>query len=120
LVKNTAKQTKEVAMSSSDLLHHKPNISDYELILHGYKLSTAIFYFRMPDFRHVLNFFTWQFYDLSPDYPRLFEFIEFWQTKLNGPLHSVEFTHCDHFLPNTWRRVVSVSDCPQQQKWGLT
>ena len=43
--------------------------------------------------RSVLNTFVWQEYDLAPDHPRLFEFIEYWQEEIEGPLHSVRFIH---------------------------
>jgi uncharacterized protein Usg len=62
-------------------------------MLKGYGLTTAEFFYRMPDYRNVLNSFVWQDYDLAPDHPRLFEFIEFWQREIEGPLHSVRFTH---------------------------
>ena len=48
--------------------------SETELMLRGYGLTTAEFFYRMPDYRHVLNTFVWQIYDLAPDYPKLFEF----------------------------------------------
>ena len=79
--------------------------SETELMLRGYGLTTAVFYYRMPDFRHVLNTFTWQDYDLAPDYPQLFKFIEFWQAELEGPLHSVSFTHRKLIRPGEWRHV---------------
>ena len=63
--------------------------TETELMLKGYGLTTAEFYYRMPDYRNVLNSFVWQDYDLAPDYPQLFGFIEFWQEKIEGPLHSV-------------------------------
>ena len=50
--------------------------AETELMLRGYGLTTAELYYRMPDFRHVLNSFIWQEYDLAPDYPELFRFIE--------------------------------------------
>ena len=53
--------------------------SETELMLRGYGLTTAELYYRMPDFTHVLNTFIWQDYDLAPDHPKLFEFIEIWQ-----------------------------------------
>ncbi|MBL4557872.1 MAG: aspartate-semialdehyde dehydrogenase, partial [Rhodobacteraceae bacterium] len=46
-------------------------------MLRGYGLTTAEMFYRMPDYRNVLNSFTWQDYDLAPDYPRLFDFIAF-------------------------------------------
>ena len=47
------------------------------LMLEGYGLTTAEFYYRMPDFHNVINVFIWQDYDLAPDYPRIFGFIDF-------------------------------------------
>ena len=63
--------------------------NETELMLKGYGLTTAELYYRMPDYRNVLNSFLWQAYDLAPDYPELFRFIEFWQDQIEGPLHSV-------------------------------
>ena len=77
-----------------------------ELMLQGYGLTTAEFLYRMPDHRSVLNSFIWQEYDLDPDHPRLFEFIEFWQNEIEGPLHSVRFTHRKLIAPGEWRNVV--------------
>jgi uncharacterized protein Usg len=79
--------------------------SDLALMLKGYGLTTAEMTYRMPDYRHVLNTFVWQHMDLEPDYPRLFEFIEFWQETLDGPLHSVRFVHRKLIRPGEWRNV---------------
>ena len=78
---------------------------DTTLMLKGYGLTTAEFFYRLPDYRNVLNSFIWQDYDLAPDYPRLFKFIEFWQGKIEGPLHSVRFTHRKLIGPGEWRYV---------------
>lgn len=77
-----------------------------ELVLRGYGLTTAEVFYRLPDYRNVLNSFVWQDYDLAPDYPRLFEFIAFWQEEIEGPLHSVRFTHRKLISPGQWRNVV--------------
>lgn len=77
-----------------------------ELMLKGYGLTTAEMFYRMPDFKNVLNTFVWQEYDLAPDYPRLFKFIEFWQKEIEGPLHSVRFTHRKLMSAGDWRQVV--------------
>ena len=79
--------------------------SETELMLKGYGLTTAEFFYRMPDYVHVLNSFIWQDYDIAPDHPKLFKFIEFWQEKLEGPLHSVCFTHRRELAPGKWRNV---------------
>lgn len=80
--------------------------SETEMMLKGYGLTTAEMYYRMPDYKHVLNSFVWQDYDIAPDYPKLFQFIEFWKAKLDGPLHSVRFTHRKLISPGRWRSVV--------------
>ncbi len=77
-----------------------------ELMLKGYGLTTAEMFYRMPDYRHVLNTFIWQDYDLAPDFPTLFHFIEVWQDQMDGPLHSVRFTHRKLISTGEWRNVV--------------
>jgi uncharacterized protein Usg len=79
--------------------------TETELMLRGYGLTTAEMIYRMPDYRNVLNTFVWQDYDLAPDYPKLFGFIEFWQDAIEGPLHSVRFTHRKMISPGEWRNV---------------
>lgn len=80
-------------------------MSETEAMLKGYGLTTAEFTYHMPDYIHVLNTFIWQEYDLAPDHPKLFKFIEFWQSELDGPLHSVQFTHRKQIAPGEWRNV---------------
>ncbi len=80
--------------------------TETELMLKGYGLTTAELFYRMPDYLNVINSFTWQDYDLAPDYPQLFSFIEYWQSHIEGPLHSVRFTHRKLIAPGAWRNVV--------------
>ena len=80
-------------------------MTETEMMLKGYGLTTAQIFYRLPDFRNILNTFVWQEYDLAPDYPRLFKFIEFWQEKIEGPLHSVRFVHRKLIAPGEWRNV---------------
>ena len=77
-----------------------------KLMLKGYGLTTAEFFYRMPDHVHVLNSFIWQDYDIAPDHPRLFKFIEFWQEEIEGPLHSVRFTHRRMIGAGQWQNQV--------------
>jgi uncharacterized protein Usg len=64
-------------------------MSDFVLELQGYKLTTAQIYYRMPDHPSVLQEFIWQHYDLAPKFPKLYNFLDFWEQKIDGPLHSV-------------------------------
>lgn len=81
-------------------------MTETELMLRGYGLTTAEFFYGMPDHPAVLNTFIWQDYDLAPDHPKLFEFIAFWQDEIEGPLNSVRFTHRKMISPGAWRSVV--------------
>ena len=79
--------------------------SDLELMLAGHGLTTAEILYRMPDHRSVLQTYTWQDYDLAPEFPKLREFLDFWQEKLDGPLHSVRYTHRKLVSPGEWKKV---------------
>lgn len=83
-----------------------PNeMTDMERMLAGYGLTTAQMFYKMPDFQSVLNVFVWQDYDLAPDHPRLFDFIEFWKNEIEGPLHSVSFSHRKMIAPGEWQNI---------------
>lgn len=79
--------------------------SEMELMLNGYGLTTARIFYRYPDHPHLLQTYIWQDYDLAPKFPALLRFIEFWKEKLDGPLHSVAYTHRRLIAPNEWRNV---------------
>ena len=82
-----------------------PNGSDFEKQLKGYGLTTAQILYRRPDHRWLLQTYVWQSYDLCPDFPELNRFLEFWRKQIEGPLHSVAYTHCRLIAPNEWRNV---------------
>ncbi|MEZ5812299.1 MAG: usg protein [Rhizobiaceae bacterium] len=76
-----------------------------ELMLKGYGLTTAEFIYHMPDHPHVLQSFIWQTYDIAPKFPVLFRFIDFWKEKIEGPLHSIRYTHRKLISASEWRNV---------------
>jgi uncharacterized protein Usg len=78
---------------------------EMELMLQGYGLTTAQILYHMPDHPHLIQSFVWQQYDLAPKFPALFKFLDFWQEKLDGPLHSVTYTHRKLISPTEWRHV---------------
>jgi uncharacterized protein Usg len=79
--------------------------SEMELMLQGYGLTTAQILYHYPDHPHLLQTFIWQDYDLAPKFPVMFKFLEFWNQKLEGPLHSVAYSHRRLIAPNEWRNV---------------
>ena len=80
-------------------------LTETELMLKGYGLTTAEMFYRMPDYSNVLNTFIWQEYDLAHDHPRLFKFIDFWKAEIEGALHSVRLTHRKMVASGEWRNV---------------
>jgi len=60
-----------------------------ELALKGYRLTTAEILYHMPDHPAVLQTFIWQELDMAPKFPVLNKFLRFWETSIEGRLHSV-------------------------------
>ena len=57
--------------------------------LNRYRLTTAEILYRLPDHPSLLQSYTWQDYDLTPEFPILRKFLEFWDRSLDGKVHSV-------------------------------
>ncbi|MDE2183040.1 MAG: usg protein [Alphaproteobacteria bacterium] len=64
-------------------------MSNLELRLRGYRLTTAEILYHMPDHPRVLQSFIWQDLDIAPGFPVLNKFLRFWETSIEGRLHSV-------------------------------
>lgn len=79
--------------------------SDVELLLQGHGLLTAEMFYRLPDYPSVLNSLVWQGMDLAPDFPRLFDFIAFWNREIEGKLHSVRFCYAPNKASGLWRQI---------------
>ncbi|WP_337269821.1 usg protein [Oryzifoliimicrobium ureilyticus] len=76
---------------------------DMEKQLKGYGLTTAQILYRLPDHPAILQTYIWQDYDLAPDFPEMTGFLNFWKEKLDGPLHSVRYTHRRLISATEWR-----------------
>jgi len=84
-------------------------MSDGEKQMKGFGLTTAEFVYHLPDSPSVLNSFIWQKYDLPPDFPVLFDFIDFWQREIDGRLNAVIFSHRARAVrPTDWRNVTGM------------
>jgi uncharacterized protein Usg len=79
--------------------------NEMEMMLKGYGLTTAHILYHLPDHPHLLQSYIWQDYDLAPRFPALIRFIDFWKSRLEGPLHSVRYTHKKLISPTEWRNV---------------
>ena len=54
-----------------------------------YRLTTAEILYHLPDHPSLLQSYTWQDYDLAPEFPVLRRFLDFWRDSIEGRLHSV-------------------------------
>lgn len=64
-------------------------MADLETQIKDYRLTTAQIFYHMPDYQEILQEFIWQEYDLAPKFPELKKFLDFWENKIDGKLHSV-------------------------------
>jgi len=53
----------------------------------------------MPDHLSLLQEYIWQEIDLPPHYPELERFLAFWESHLEGPLHSVKIASAPLIQP---------------------
>ena len=58
----------------------------------------------------LLQLFVWQEYDLAPDFPVLFDFLDHWRREIEAALHSVRISHDGMIRPTEWRAVDGVID----------
>ena len=66
------------------------DMSDFEKqITRDYRLTTANIFYRLPDHPALLQEFIWQEYDIAPRFPELMDFLDFWENKIEGSIHSV-------------------------------
>ncbi|XSG81322.1 MAG: usg protein [Methyloligella sp. ZOD6] len=61
--------------------------------LAGFSLTTAEILYRLPDHNNLLQSYVWQDYDLAPRFPKLKDFLAFWDENLEGPLYRVRVAH---------------------------
>jgi uncharacterized protein Usg len=81
---------------------------DFRRQLAGYGLTTANILYRRPDHPWLLQAYVWQDYDVWPDFPELQRFLDFWQSSLEGMLHSVTVAHAKLIGPAEIRPVDGV------------
>lgn len=73
------------------------------LDLEDFRLTTAEIFYHLPDHPGLLQTYLWQSLDRVPDFPKLQEFLHFWQRELDGKLHSVRIAYVGIMQPAEWR-----------------
>jgi uncharacterized protein Usg len=76
--------------------------------LGGLRLATAEILYYLPDYPKLLQSFIWQDYDNTPDFPHLHSFLDFWESHLDGRLHSCQVVTAHH---------ITAGDYEQAQIW---
>lgn len=71
-----------------------------KLLIKDYRLTTAEILYRLPDHPVILQSFIWQDLDLTPDFPELHKFLNFWERELEGKLHSVKVASIELIKPS--------------------
>lgn len=80
--------------------------------LEGCGLTTAEIHYYRPDAPSLLQLFIWQEYDLAPDFPVLFDFLDHWRREIDAALHSVLIAHGRLIGPTEWRAVDGIIPLP--------
>jgi len=79
--------------------------SDFQrIIFRGETLVTVDVLYILPDFQHICNSFIWQTLDLSPKYPRVHRFLDFWRKEIDAKIKQVIISEASSRIPNQkWR-----------------
>lgn len=67
--------------------------TDFLRQIEGFSLTTAEILYRLPDHPKLLQSYIWQDYDVAPRFPKLIDFLDFWDSNLDGPLYRVLVAH---------------------------
>jgi uncharacterized protein Usg len=81
----------------------EPTMRDLELMVKDYRLTTAEILYHMPDHPSLLQTYIWQNLDLAPKFPILHKFLAFWESSLDGRLHSVKVASAELIQPSRFR-----------------
>ncbi len=74
-------------------------MSGLALQLRDYRLTTAEILYHLPDHPILLQSYIWQALDLAPKFPELHKFLAFWESHLDGKLHSVRVASTEIIKP---------------------
>lgn len=75
-------------------------MKDIELLLRNYRLTTAEILYHLPDHPSLLQTYLWQQHDIAPEFPVLVKFLNFWESSIEGRIHSVKVASCRLIKPS--------------------
>ena len=66
-------------------------------ILEKWTLASVQVVYYIPDYLSIVNEFVWQTEDQRPKYPRIGEFLDYWDKNIDGPIKEVFiYDHDEH------------------------
>ena len=71
--------------------------------LQGHRLTTAEIIYRLPDHPALLQTYVWQSLDTAPRFPKLRDFLGYWEENLEGALHIVRVASRQLIRPAEFR-----------------
>ena len=57
-----------------------------EIIIKKWTIASVQVVYYIPDYLSLVNEFIWQTEDRLPDYPRITEFLDYWDKHIDGPM----------------------------------
>lgn len=64
---------------------------------HGFRYTSIKVIYKMPDYQNILQEFWWQTMDVPPKYPRMKQFVDYWNDYVEAVIHSLEIGHVNRF-----------------------
>jgi uncharacterized protein Usg len=77
------------------------------ILQEDYRLTTAEILYHLPDHPSLLQTYVWQDLDLTPEFPQLKKFLDFWDKAIEGKLHSVKVASCELLVPGSYKSTYS-------------
>jgi uncharacterized protein Usg len=74
-------------------------------MLLGYRLTTIHLLYYFPDYQHLLQQFMWQTLDLSPKFPRIQQFLNYWKINIPARIKDYDITYVDDITPTKVHKV---------------
>lgn len=82
--------------------------ADFIRQLEGYGLTTVEIHYFLPDHPSLIQQFLLQQYDVTPRFPVLQSYLDFWRREIEAVIHSVRVAHARLIGPSEWKAVDGV------------
>ena len=81
---------------------------DFVFRIRNYSLMTLNIFYYMPDHQHIIQEFLWQTMDLKPKYPRIKEFLKFWQEEIDAKIKEIQIGETGGLQPSKYKSIDQV------------